>query len=224
MSDSRQDVRKPRLSRERILDAAMGLADRDGIEALTIRALADALGTKPMTIYHHIDGKEALLDGMVDVVFSEIAKPPADLDWRDALRVRCRSAREVLGRHPWSVPLLESRHHPGPELLAHHESVLVTLDRAGMPLPLVAHAYAVLDSFVYGFAMQEANLAVQRGDEDAELAGEIAAAFDPGAYPMMTRFAMEHAMQPDFNFGDSFDYGLDLLLDGLARAVDRERA
>ncbi len=202
----------------------MGLADRDGIEALTIRALADELGTKPMTTYHHVAGKEALLDGMVDVVFSEMAKPPADLEWRDALRVRCRSAREVLARHPWAVPLLESRRHPGPELLAHHESVLTTLDRAGMPLPLVAHAYAVLDSFVYGFAMQEANLTVQRGDADAELAGEIAAAFDPGAYPMLTRFAMEHAMRPDFDFGDSFDYGLDLLLDGLARAVERERA
>ncbi|WP_267127881.1 TetR/AcrR family transcriptional regulator [Demequina iriomotensis] len=224
MSDTRQDVRRPRLSRARILDAAMGLADRDGIEALTIRALADELGTKPMTTYHHVAGKEALLDGMVDVVFSEMAKPPADLEWRDALRVRCRSAREVLARHPWAVPLLESRRHPGPELLAHHESVLTTLDRAGMPLPLVAHAYAVLDSFVYGFAMQEANLTVQRGDADAELAGEIAAAFDPGAYPMLTRFAMEHAMRPDFDFGDSFDYGLDLLLDGLARAVERERA
>ncbi|WP_062303861.1 TetR/AcrR family transcriptional regulator [Demequina subtropica] len=224
MSDTRQDVRKPRLSRERVLAAAMELADRDGIEALTIRALADHLGTKPMSIYHHVAGKEVLLDGMVDIVFSEIEKPPAELEWREALRVRCRSAREVLGRHPWAVPLLESRHHPGPELLAHHESVLVTLDRAGMPLPLVAHAYAVLDSFVYGFAMQEANLAVQRGDQDAELAGEIAAAFDPSAYPMMTRFAMEHAMRPDFNFGDSFDYGLDLLLDGLARAVERERA
>ncbi|WP_236623302.1 TetR/AcrR family transcriptional regulator [Demequina mangrovi] len=207
-----------------MLAAAVEIADRDGIEALTIRALADHVGTKPMSIYHHVAGKEVLLDGMVDIVFSEIEKPPVELEWRDALRVRCRSAREVLARHQWSVPLLESRHHPGPELLAHHEAVLATLDRAGMPLPLVAHAYAVLDSFVYGFAMQEANLAVQSGEADAELAEEIAAAFDPGAYPMMTRFAMEHAMRPDFNFGDSFDYGLDLLLDGLARALREEGA
>ncbi len=224
MPSTRQEISRPRLSRGSVLAAAMELADRDGIEALTIRALADHLGTRPMSIYHHVAGKEVLLDGMVDIVFSEIEKPPVDLEWRHALRVRCRSAREVLARHQWSVPLLESRHHPGPELLAHHESVLATLDRAGMPLPLVAHAYAVLDSFVDGFAMQEANLAVQRGDEDAELAGEIAAAFDPTTYPMLTRFAVEHAMQPTFNFGDSFDYGLDLLLDGLARAVDRAGA
>ncbi|WP_062464260.1 TetR/AcrR family transcriptional regulator [Demequina soli] len=213
------DQARRRLARETVLAAAMELADREGLEALTMRSLADALGTKPMTLYHHVPGKEALLDGMVDIVFAEMEKPPVELEWRDAMRVRCRSAREVLARHPWSVPLLESRHHPGPELLAHHEAVLATLDRAGMPLPLVAHAYAVLDSFVYGFAMQEANLAVQRGQEDAELAGEIASAFDPAAYPMLTRFAMEHAMQPGFNFGDSFDYGLDLLLDGLARAA-----
>ncbi|WP_062289116.1 TetR/AcrR family transcriptional regulator [Demequina phytophila] len=213
-------ARKPRLSRERVITAAMELADRDGIESLTIRALAEDLGTKPMTIYHHVAGKEVLLDGMVDIVFSEIENPPTDLEWREALRVRCRSARVVLARHPWSVPLLESRTSPGPELLRHHEAVLATLARGGLPLPQMAHAYAVLDSFVYGFALQEANLPVQGGEGMAEVAQEIAAAFDPGAYPNLVRLTVDHVMKPGYSFGSSFDVGLEMLLDGIARAAE----
>ncbi|WP_062521125.1 TetR/AcrR family transcriptional regulator C-terminal domain-containing protein [Demequina silvatica] len=217
-------ARRPRLSRERVLAAAMALADRDGLEALTIRALAEDLGTKPMTLYHHVAGKEALLDGIADQVFAEMELPPEDLEWRDAIRVRCRSAREVLARRPWSVPLLESRRHPGPSLLAHHEAVLATLARGGLSIPLMAHAYAVLDSFIYGFAIQEANLPVQGGEESAEVAAKVSAAFDPELYPTLVRFTVEHAMRPDYSFGASFDYGLDLILDGLERAAREERA
>jgi len=205
-----------RLSRELILQAAVKLADRDGIEALTIRALADDLGTRPMSIYHHVDGKEALLDGMVDLIFAEMEAPDPDLEWREAIRRRCRSTREVLSRHPWSVPLLESRTTPGPELLRHHEAMLAALARGGLPLDRMAHAYAVLDSYVYGFAIQEANLPVQGGEEMGEIAQEIAAAFDPGQYPNLVRLTVDHVMQPGYSFGSSFDVGLEILLDGFA--------
>ncbi|WP_084126858.1 TetR/AcrR family transcriptional regulator [Demequina sp. NBRC 110054] len=203
------------LTKERIVDAAMRIADDGGVEALTIRALANELGTKPMTLYTHVDGKDAVLDLMVERVFSEIDDPPADLDWRDAIRVRCRSAREVLVRHPWSVPLLESRRSPGPELLRHHEAMLATLERGGLALPLMAHGYAILDSFVYGFAIEEANLPDMGGDGLSDVAAEIAQAFMTGEYPQMARLAMEHVAQPGYSFGASFDVGLDMILDGL---------
>ncbi|WNM28379.1 TetR/AcrR family transcriptional regulator [Demequina capsici] len=211
---------RAKLSRERIIDAAMELADRDGVESLTMRALATALDTKPMTLYHHVDGKEALLDLMVDRVFSEMELPPEELEWREALRARCRSAREVLVRHPWSVPLLESRRSPGPELLRHHEAMLATLERGGLPLELMAHGYAILDSFVYGFAIEEANLPGQGQQEGlAEVAEEIAHVLESGEYPQMTRLAMEHVAQPGYSFGASFDVGLDMILDGLTASL-----
>jgi AcrR family transcriptional regulator len=206
------------LSRERVIDAAMALADRDGIDSLTIRALADSLGTKPMSLYHYVDGKDALLAAMVEAVFAEIERPDEGLPWREAMRCRCVSARDVLRRHAWAVPLLESGTAPGPESLAHHEAVLATLVRGGFSLQLTAHAYAVLDSFIYGFAMQEANLAVQGGEQSAELAEQIAAAFDPVKYPNLVRLATEHVMRPEYSFGASFEYGLDILLDGFERA------
>jgi AcrR family transcriptional regulator len=211
----RETTREP-LTRERVLGAAMTLADREGIEALTIRALAAELGARPMSLYHYVAGKEALLDAMVDRVFDEIALPPADLDWRAAVRQRCVAAREVLVRHPWAVPLLESRTSPGPITLAHHDGMLATFFRAGFSLPVTAHAYAILDSYVYGFAIQQANLAIE-GAGGAEVTEEIAAQFSPDAYPSLVRFAAEHAMQPGYEFGASFEVGLDLLLDGIAR-------
>lgn len=208
-----------RLSADIVLDAAMAVADRDGLEALTMRALADELGTKPMTLYHHVDGKDAVLGGMVERVFGEMTDPPVDIPWQEAIRQRCRSAREALARHPWSVPLLESRVPPGPVSLAHHEAVLAALMRGGLPLPLVAHAYAILDSFIYGFAIQEANLPVQGGDGSAELAEQIAQAFSPDLYPSLIRLTAEHVMRPGYSFADSFEFGLDLLLGGLEAAA-----
>ncbi len=214
-----QERRGVRLSREKVLDAAITLADRDGIESLTIRALADSLGTKPMSLYHYVDSKDALLSAMVEAVFAEMELPPAQLPWRDAIRHRCVSARAALVGHAWAVPLLESGTAPGPVSLRHHEAVLATFDRGGFSLPLMAHAYAILDSFVYGFALQEASLPVQGGEGSAEMAEQITQAFDPTAYPTLVRLTIEHVMRPDYEFGVSFEYGLDLLLDGLDAAA-----
>ncbi|WES62728.1 TetR/AcrR family transcriptional regulator [Microbacter sp. GSS18] len=216
MSDAPAKRVKP--TRERIMAAAVDLADREGIEALTIRALAGEMGVGPMTLYHYVDGKETVLDGMVDAVFAKIAPPDPALPWRDAVRSRCVSAKGVLVRHPWSVPLLESRRTPGPETLGHHEAMLACFFGGGLSMQLAAHAYAVLDAYVYGFSIQEASLPFQGGEGSAEIAAEISSAFLPDQYPNLVRFTAEHAMQPGYDFGVSFEYGLDLLLDGLEAA------
>lgn len=214
--------RRTPLSRQRVLQGAVRLADRVGVLGFTIRKLAEELDTKPMTIYHHVDGKEAILDGMIDVVFDEIDLPPTDLTWPEALRVRCTSAREVLARHPWATPLMESRSTPGPHTLAHHEAVLATLRSGGLSIPLTAHAYAILDSYVYGFALQEASLPIQASDDLADLATSIFDQSTMAAYPHLAELTTQHVLQPGYDFGSSFDYGLEMLLDGLATAAERE--
>ncbi len=213
---------RTRLSRDRILQGALELADRIGIADLTIRRLADALDTKPMTIYHHVEGKDAILDGIVDLVFAEIDLPDPVLDWRPAMRARCASAREVLARHPWAVPLMESRRAPGPATLAHHDAVIACL-RRGLSLPMTAHAYALLDAFVYGFAVQEASLPAP-GDEMHDHAGELVADGLAEHYPALHAFTVEHVLRPGYDFGAEFDFGLDLILDQLERIADREGA
>ncbi len=209
---------KPPLTRDRVLAAAVELADEIGIEALTIRRLASALGVGPMSIYHHVPSKEEIVDGMVDLVYAEISLPPEDLEWKAAMRVRCTSAREVLARHPWASPLMESRMSPGPANLRHHDAVLGCLLRGGLSLPMVAHAYASIDAFVYGFAFQEANLPDLSDGGFGEVAEEIAASFSPETHPHLVAFTMDHVLQPGYDFGASFGFGLDLILDGLERA------
>ena len=206
------------LTGERILVGALALADRIGLEALTIRRLAEDLGVKPMTIYHYVPSKDAIVDGMVELVFSEIDLPPEELPWTEAVRVRCLSSRAVLNQHPWAAPLMESRRSPGPVSLRHHEAVLACLRRGGLSWQLTAHAYAVLDSYIFGFAFEEANLPATGGEGLAEIAEEMAAAFDPQAYPTLTAFTVEHVLQPGYAFGDSFEFGLDLIISGLDRA------
>lgn len=220
--DTPPKVRHPRLTADRVLDGAIALADRIGIEPLTIRRLADALETKPMTIYHYLPGKDAILDGMVERVFAEIDPPPTHLDWKPAMRHRCLSAREVLTRHPWAVPLMESRTTPLPETLGHHDAVLGCLRRGGLSLELTAHAYSLVDSYVYGFALQEASLPATGGAEMAELAEGLMQPLPEGAYPHLTEFTARHVMQPGYDYRDEFELGLDLILDALESAAARE--
>lgn len=212
---------RPPLTREKVLAAAVDLADRIGVEALTMRKLADALDVQPMSLYHHVASKEAILNGMVDVVFDEIELPPDELPWRDAMAQRCRSARQVLRRHPWATPLMESRTSPGPETLRHHDAVVGCLIGGGLPMDLVAHAYAVLDAFVYGFAIQEASLPFEGGEGIAELAEEIVAPMAE-QLPHLAAFTAGHVLAPGYDFGRSFEFGLTLILDGLEAAAARD--
>lgn len=213
------------LSRELVLAGAVALADEIGVEPLTIRKLADALRSKPMTLYSYVTNKDDILDEMVDVVFDEIDPPPPDLPWRPALRHRCVSARDVLRRHPWAVPLMESRTTPGPSTLRHQDAVLGCLRTGGLPTPVVAHAYAIVDAFIYGFAVQEeASLPGGGvGDEWDEVTTDIAAQLPADQFPHLAAFTAEHVMQPGYDFGDSFDVGLDLVLDGIERLTAQHR-
>lgn len=216
-----ETVRTP-LSRTRVLEGAVALADHTGIDSVTIRRLADELDVKPMTIYHHLANKEAIVDGMVDLVFAEITQPASDTDWRSGMRARALSARAVLGRHPWATPLMESRAAPGPATLHHHDAVLGCLRRAGFTMAMTAHAYALVDSYIYGFALQEANLPASSGDEIAELAEDIIETLPADEYPHLTEFTACHVLEPGYDFGDEFEFGLDLILDGLEAAAGQD--
>jgi AcrR family transcriptional regulator len=135
-------------SRERLLLCAVAIADDAGIGSLTIRSLAQSLGAKPMSLYHYVAHKEEILDGVVDLVFSEIELPSAEGNWRSEIHRRAHSVRQVLRRHPWAIGLLESRTSPGPATLRHHDATLGVLRRAGLSVKMTAHAYALLDSYI----------------------------------------------------------------------------
>jgi len=206
------------LTKARIIDSAVLLADDIGVDALTIRKLAAALGTKPMTIYHYVANKEAIIDGMVDQVFSEIDLPPTDMHWKSAIRCRSASARTVLAKHPWAVPLMESRTAPGPATLQHHDAVLGCLRNGGLTVAMTAHAYAVIDAFVYGFAIQEASLPATSGEQMHELVEAVADAMPMDEFPHLMELTTEHVLQPGYDFGNEFEFGLNLILDGLEKA------
>jgi AcrR family transcriptional regulator len=207
------------LTRERILRAAVALADRDGVGALSMRRLARELGVEAMSLYHHVAGKDALLDGMVDLVFGEIELPAAGAGWKTAMRRRAVSARVALRRHPWAINLMESRRTPGPANLRHHDAVIGCLRQAGFSVALTARAYSLLDAYIYGFAVQEASLPFDTPEETAEVAQAIMAELSAGTYPHLAELASEHVLQPGYDYGDEYEAGLDLILDGLERAA-----
>jgi AcrR family transcriptional regulator len=209
---------RARLNRDRVLRTAIALADTGGIESLTMRKLGEELGVEAMSLYNHVATKSDLLDGMIDGVFSEIDLPTGDVDWRTAMRRRAISAREVLSRHRWATGLMESRTTPGPATLRHHDAVLGTLRKAGFSITMVAHAYSALDSYIYGFALQETSLPFDTAQDTTKVAQAIMARFSAGEYPHLTELAVEHVLQPGYDYGNEFEFGLDLILDALERA------
>ncbi len=217
------DPRRAPLTRERVLAAAIDLADRDGIASLSMRKLAQELGVEAMSLYHHVANKDAILDGLIDLVFGEIDLPVGEADWKAAMRRRAISAREVLRRHPWATGLMESRSTPGPATLRHHDAVLGILRNAGFPLELAAHAYSLLDSYIYGFALQETSLPFNTPEETAEVAQTMMAEFPADAYPHLTEITVEHVLQPGYSYANEYLFGLNLILDGLEQALATAR-
>ncbi|WP_371523141.1 TetR/AcrR family transcriptional regulator [Kitasatospora sp. NBC_01300] len=207
------------LTRQRVLRAAVELADAGGLETLSMRKLGEAVGVEAMSLYNHVANKEDLLDGMVDLVFGEVEPPVPGDDWRQAMRQRAISLRLALSRHRWAIGLMESRSTPGPATLRHHDAVLGCLRRAGFSLALTAHAVSVLDSYIYGFALQEKTLPFDSPEETAELADSIVSGFGADEYPYLVEIATAHVMRPGYAYGDEFTFGLDLILDGLGRAA-----
>lgn len=207
--------RRGTLSRERVIRTAMAVADEKGSAALTMRAVAGPLGVEAMSLYHHVAGREDLLDGMVDAVFGEIELPPRDTDWKSAMRRRAVSARAALRRHPWAVALMDSRTRPGPATLRHHDTVLGTLRAGGFSVPMAAHAVSLIDSYLYGFVIQELSLPFSGPAELDEVAGAILREMPADAYPHLTELATEHALKPGYDYAEEFTFGLALILDAL---------
>ena len=208
------------LSRDRVLRAAVTFADEYGIETLSMRKLGQVVGVEAMSLYNHVASKEDLLDGMIDLVFAEIELPSAEEGWKRAMRQRAISVRTVLARHRWAVGLMESRTSPGPATLRHHDAVLGCLRNAGFSLGQAAHAYAALDSYIYGFALQDRGLPFDTPEEAAALAQVMLAQFPADTYPHLAEFTFGHVLQPGYDFGSEYEFGLALILDGLERACD----
>jgi AcrR family transcriptional regulator len=215
MSKQKLTTRKP-LSSARVLQAAVALADEAGLQAFSMRGLAQELGVVPMALYKHVANKEELLDGMVDIVFSEIELPSEDLDWRTAMRRRAISTRAALKRHSWAIGMMESR-HPGPANLQNHNAVMGCLRTAGFSFKMAIHAYSLQDAYIYGFALQEKDLAFETPDsagEGAQRRAQTIGALDD--YPYLVEIATQ---LPDSGYDNAveFAWGLDLILDGLDR-------
>ena len=210
--------RRVPLSRERVLQTALRLADQGGLESLSMRRLGQELGVEAMALYYHFANKGEVLDGIVDLVFGEIELPPAGPDWKTAMRRRAISLRDALARHRWAIGLMESRRHPGPANLRHHDAVIGSLRAGGFDVAMAAHAYSVLDGYVYGFALTKMNLPFKTSEDVAEVAETMLQPFPADEYPNLVTFITEHAMKPGYDFEDEFAYGLDLILDGLERA------
>jgi AcrR family transcriptional regulator len=210
--------RRVPLTRDRVMQAAIGLADKGGIESLTMRKLGRELGVEAMALYRHVTNKDDIVDGIVDLVFSEIDLPSTGADWKASMRERAISVREALSRHRWAVGLMESRTNPGPANLRHHDAVIGSLRAAGFDMAMAAHAYSLLDAYIYGFAQTQMNLPFESTEDVAQIAQSMLLPFPLNAYPNLSAFITEHAMKPGYDFGDEFEWGLDVILDGLEQA------
>ncbi len=213
---TRKGGRRARLSRELVLGAALEIADEGGLEALTMQRIGQRLGVEAMSLYRHVRNKEDILDGIVDLVFGEIGLPGDDVEWLSALRMRAISTREVLARHPWAVGRMESRVQPGPANLRHHDAVLAILFGAGFSSAMAAHAYSLLDAYIYGFALQESNTRVNTPETLSEVTSDVIEQMAGDEYPHMQRLGRE-LMIAGFEFGSEFEFGLDLILRAIGR-------
>ena len=204
------------LSRDRIVQAAVSVADSGGFDSFSMRLVANEFGTAPMSLYRHVANKEDLIDGMIDIVFSEMYPPVIGGAWKSELRKRAISAREALRRHPWAVGLMESRMSPGPASAEHHNATMGCLREAGFPFREAVHAYNLLDSYTYGFALQEKTIPFETPEESVEMAKSTVG--EKGSeYPYLAEVVSEFATSGGYDYTEEFEFGLDLILDGIER-------
>lgn len=207
---------------ELIVRSALEIADRDGLDAVTMRATAEALGITAMSLYHHVPTKDAILDAMADAVYAEVelnTAAGAGSGWRGEVEQAATSLRGALLRHPWALRLVDSRAAPGAATMRHHDTVLGSFRRDGFAVPATGLAIAMLDSYVYGFVLQEVNLPFDEGSEMGEMVEEILPDLSPEAYPHLLELTMEHVLLPEYSYGLEFEFGLGLVLDGLQAAA-----
>lgn len=211
------------VTRDRAVRVAVALADEGGIPSLSMRKLAGELGIEAMSLYYHVSGKEDLLDGMVESVVNEMAVPSASAPWRAALRERADSAREVLSRHPWAISQMDARTTRA--TLRLHDAIIACLRGAGFSMTLAAHAMSLVDSYVHGFALQEASLPTDAAGDISEATEAILAQRQMmEAFPHLAEMGSTLILQPGYAYGNEFDFGIELILDGLQAARAREHA
>jgi AcrR family transcriptional regulator len=214
--------RRPALSRDRVLRTAIALADDRGVGELTMRKLAKDLGVEAMSLYHHVANKDDLLDGMIDIVFSEIDAPSAGGDWKAELRKRAVSTRAALRRHPWAVGEMEGRTNHGPSNLRIHDAVLGCLLGAGFSEEMAVHAYSIQDAYIYGFALQQTDMSSETPEDFAAEAQRQMDDYQAvlGDYPHLVRVVGGHVAKVGYDYDTEFVFGLDVILDGLERLLD----
>lgn len=210
-------TRRAALTHDRIIEAAVAVADRGGLSQVSMRNVGKELGVEAMSLYHHIADKAALLDGLANWVFTQIEHPDLDAPWRLAMAARAASARRAFAAHPWALGLTESRRGPGPALLAHHDAVIGCLRRNGFSVALAAHTFSAIDAYVSGFVLTEINLPFAPGENAQDFVAEIDQYLSAEQYPYLVEMITEQVSAPGYSYGDEFEFGLDLVLDGIER-------
>ena len=200
------------LSKPRIIEAAVEVADEDGFTAISMRNVGKRLGAEAMSLYHHIANKDALLDALADWVFGQIELPITTDSWQEGMRRRAGSARRVLVDHPWALTLIDSRSNPGPALLRHHDAVIGCLREGGFPIDLAAQAFSVIDAYVYGFALTERNLPFDPSTttEAVALAAEVTPLL--AEYPHLAELVQHLTGSGEYSFSRQFEDGLEIIL------------
>lgn len=218
MAKRRKNGPRISLNKERVLSAAIKLADESGIESLSMRSLGQVLGVEAMSLYNHVSNKDEVLAGIIDVVVSKIEVPmnSRPSGWKKAMRQRALSARQVFSEHPWAIGLMDSHQDPGPGMLSYCDRVIGCLRNAGFSVAMAAHAFSVMDSYIYGFALQEQNMPFDSADELADVAENILQTAPTDAYPHLTEMVVEHVLKPGYDYANEFEFGLNLILDGLS--------
>ncbi|GGC05959.1 TetR/AcrR family transcriptional regulator C-terminal domain-containing protein [Cellulomonas carbonis] len=206
------------LSRERVIAAAVTVADDHGVASVSMRKIAERLGVEAMSLYHHVPDKDAVVAGILDAVLEEIDLPEAGPDWRTAMRRRAISTRDALARHSWALGLIESRGSPGSATLRRHDAALGTLLSAGFAVDDAVHAVALLDSYVYGFVLQQLQLPVASPPEARRAAADLLGRL-PDDLPHLRAVAASRAAGDHPTADDEFRFGLDVILDALDRSL-----
>lgn len=224
MSATSKSSPEPRipLTRDRVLAEAVVMADEAGIGTLSMRRLAQRLGVEAMSLYYHVSSKDDILDGMIDIVVGEIELPERGGDWKHAMRRRAISANAAFARHPWSTALMESRTYPGPAALRYYDAVIGSLRGGGFSVPMAAHAFSVLDAYIYGFGLQEMSLPFEGEEQAHDVAGDLLESFPVDEYPSLYELIVDHALQPGYDYAAEFEWGLALILDALEQRTGSE--
>ncbi|MEL6136456.1 MAG: TetR/AcrR family transcriptional regulator C-terminal domain-containing protein [Cyanobacteria bacterium J06628_6] len=209
--------RRP-LTREKVLQVAIALADDKGLDALSMRQLAQALGVKAMSLYNHVKNKDDLIDGMVDEVVAEMGVPDRSLEWKAAMRQRAFSAHKVLLQHPWATLPLVSRVNVGPAMLRYVDATLGCLHEAGFSLEMADHAWNAMDSHIYGFTLQALNFPFDP-QEYSQVAREYVAMLPPATYPYLNKLT-HLVINKTYSGLHDFEFGLTLILEGLERRLE----